>query len=121
MLTDTTRRQLQRLRFLLEEALARSQDPTEIGRHSALVLLDGACEYAMGISLSHRSQLIPRAFPQKYEALRKAIHEWQPDTWSSILQLHEHATRPSITERSPMPATCRVGLRSRSASSTLWS
>ncbi len=89
MLTDASRRQLQRLRFLLEEALARTQDPTEIGRHSALVLLDGACEYAMGIALGHRGQSIPRTFPQKFEALRTELEDWRPDAWASVLQLHE--------------------------------
>jgi hypothetical protein len=89
MLTDASRRQLQRLRFLLEEALSRTQDPTEIGRHSALVLLDGACEYAMGIALGHRGQPIPRTFPQKFEALRAELDDWRPDAWASVLQLHE--------------------------------
>lgn len=88
MLTETTRRQLQRLRFLLEEAIGRSQDATEVGRHSTLVLLDGACEYAMGLALGHSAQQIPRAFPAKYERLI-ALLAWQPDTWSSILSLHE--------------------------------
>jgi hypothetical protein len=89
MLTDASRRQLQRLRFLVEEALARTQDPTEIGRHSALVLLDGACEYAMSIALGHRGQSIPRTFPQKFEALRAELDDWRPDAWASVLQLHE--------------------------------
>ena len=88
MLADATRRQLQRLRFLLEEALDRSQDPTEIGRHSALVLLDGASEYAMGIALGHRGRSLPGSFPQKFNALQNAVDDWKPDTWASILQLH---------------------------------
>jgi hypothetical protein len=89
MLTDASRRQLQRLKFLFEEALSRTQEPTEIGRHSALVLLDGACEYAMGIALGHRGQPIPRTFPQKFEALRAELYDWRPDAWASVLQLHE--------------------------------
>jgi hypothetical protein len=88
VLTDATRRQLQRLRFLLEEALARTQDSTDIGRHSALVLLDGACEYAMSVALGHLGQQIERQFPQKFDALKKARPEWKPDTWSSVMQLH---------------------------------
>ena len=87
MLTDTSRRQLQRLRFLLEEALTRSQDPTEIGRHSALILLDGACEYAMAISLGHHGESAD-LFPKKFAALRKVLVDWKPDAWASILQLH---------------------------------
>jgi hypothetical protein len=88
MLTDTARRQLQRLSFLLEEALARTQDPTEIGRHAALVLLDGACEYAMGISLGHRGRSIAGPFPKKFEALQESLEDWRPDAWATILQLH---------------------------------
>jgi hypothetical protein len=88
MLTETTRRQLQRLRFLLEEATSRSQDATEVGRHSALVLLDGACEYAMGLALGHSGQEIPRTFPAKYQRL-VGVLAWRPDTWSLILSLHE--------------------------------
>jgi hypothetical protein len=87
MLSDPTRRQLQRLRFLLEEALIRSQDPTEIGRHSALILLDGACEYAMAIALGHHGRSAD-AFPKKFAALRDALDDWRPDAWASILQLH---------------------------------
>jgi hypothetical protein len=88
MLTETTRRQLQRLRFLLEEATSRSQDATEVGRHSTLVLLDGACEYAMALALGQSGQQIPRTFPAKYERLVSLL-AWQPNTWSSILSLHE--------------------------------
>jgi hypothetical protein len=87
MLTDATRRQLQRLRFLLEEALARSQDPTEIGRHSALILLDGACEYAMAIALGHHGRST-ESFPKKFSLLRETLNDWKPDAWGSILQLH---------------------------------
>jgi hypothetical protein len=47
MLDEATRRQLQQLRFLLEGALARTQQQAEIDRRAAIILLDGACEYAM--------------------------------------------------------------------------
>ena len=87
MLTDATRRQLQRLRFLLEEAIARSQDPTEIGRHSALILLDGSCEYAMAIALGHHGRST-ESFPKKFALLRETLDGWKPDAWTSILQLH---------------------------------
>lgn len=87
MLTDQTRRQLQRLRFLLEESLTRSQDPTEIGRHSALILVDGACEYAMTIALGHHGRS-SESFPKKFALLRETLGDWKPDAWASILQLH---------------------------------
>jgi len=89
VLSDATRRQLQRLRFLLEEALSQTQDATEVGRHSALVLLDGACEYAMGISLGYLGKPIPREFRKKFDELRTALPAWTADTWASVAQLHE--------------------------------
>jgi hypothetical protein len=89
MLADATRRQLQRLRFLLEQALSQTQDQTEVGRHSALVLLDGACEYAMGIALGHLGKSIKREFPRKFDDLQAALSGWAPDAWGSVIQLHE--------------------------------
>lgn len=89
MLTDSTRRQLQRLRFLLEEALSRTQDQSEIGRHGALVMLDGACEYAMDVALGHLGRPIRREFRQKFEDLRQALDGWAPDSWAAVVQLHE--------------------------------
>jgi hypothetical protein len=89
MLTVSTRRQLQRLRFLLEEALSRTQDQSDIGRHGALVILDGACEYAMGVALGHLGRPIRREFRQKFDDLRQALNGWAPDSWASVVQLHE--------------------------------
>jgi hypothetical protein len=89
MLTDATRRQLQRLRFLLEQALSQTQDPTEVGRHSAVVLLDGACEHAMGISLGHLGKPIPREFRQKFNELQVGLPAWTADAWAAVVQLHE--------------------------------
>jgi hypothetical protein len=50
MLTDATRRDLKQLRFLLEEALARSQQQAEIDRRAAVLLLDGACELSRDVT-----------------------------------------------------------------------
>jgi hypothetical protein len=50
MLTDSTRRDLKQLRFLLEEALARSQQQAEIDRRAAVLLLDGACELSRDVT-----------------------------------------------------------------------
>jgi uncharacterized protein YggL (DUF469 family) len=88
VLTDVARRQLQRLRFLLEEALSRAQDTTEIGRHSALVLLDGACEYALDLALGYLGLPIQWDFRKRFEDLRQVLDGWEPDTWASIIQLH---------------------------------
>jgi hypothetical protein len=115
MLTDPARRQLQRLRFMLEDALGRSQDPTEQGRHSAIVLLDGACEHAMGIALGHRGKSIPRQFPQKFDALQDALGDWQPDSWAAVLQLHEARNQAqhhgTVPDASNMPTWAAQGQR----------
>jgi hypothetical protein len=89
VLTDSTSRDLQQLRFLLEEALARSQQQAEIDRRAAVLLLDGACEYAMALALGHYGLRIDERFNQKYSDLHTCLLEWQPDTWTSIRQLHE--------------------------------
>jgi hypothetical protein len=89
VLTDSTRRELQQLRFLLEEALARSQQQAAIDRRAAVLLLDGACEYAMALALGHQGLRIDERFTQKYSDLRAGLLAWQPDTWTSIRQLHE--------------------------------
>lgn len=48
------------LRTLLREALARAGDHSVPGRHAALVLLDGVCEYVMALACNelgiHRKQ-----------------------------------------------------------------
>src|SRR5216684_8002598 len=55
----TTRERLVRLRVMLEEAERRSRDRAQIARHVATILLDGACEYAMGISMTHVGLSVP--------------------------------------------------------------
>src|SRR5260370_21659054 len=101
MLTDTSRRQLQRLRFLLEEALSRSQDQRDVGRHTALVLLDGACENAMGLALGQLG-LEKDGFYDKFSLLRDRVPEWSPGTWTSIRQLHE--SRNLVQHQGVLPA-----------------
>ena len=46
----TTRERLIRLRLLLDEAQGSAGHRTHIGRPLATVMLDGACEYAMGLA-----------------------------------------------------------------------
>jgi hypothetical protein len=89
MLDEATRRRLQRLRFLLEEALARAQEQTEAGRHTSLVLLDGACEYAMGLALGSLGEPSERlSFPERLKRLRAHLAGWQPSGWTGVAQLH---------------------------------
>jgi hypothetical protein len=58
-----TRARLQRVRFLLLEAVARSQDLTDIGVHTAAILLDGACEAAMFLAAQERGLGVEKSFP----------------------------------------------------------
>lgn len=103
MLSDTTtRRQLQRLRFLLEASLARTQDQSDVGRHTALVLLDGACENAMGLALGHLGLQSARGFDDKFSVLRKTLDDWKPQTWTSVRQLHD--ARNLVQHQSILPA-----------------
>ncbi|MDQ5820382.1 MAG: hypothetical protein M3540_02965 [Actinomycetota bacterium] len=107
MLEYATRRQLQRLRFLLEEALARSQDQTDVGRHAAIVQLDGACEHAMALALGRHGRAIRREFRHRFDDLAAALPSWKPDSWASILQLHEARNLAQhhgiVTDRSYLP------------------
>jgi hypothetical protein len=42
---------------------AERQDQTQVGRHTVVVLLDGACEFAMALGLGHRGLESKQNFP----------------------------------------------------------
>ncbi|MCW2992594.1 MAG: hypothetical protein JWQ18_89 [Conexibacter sp.] len=54
-LDATTRSRLVDLRRLLRDGQARAQDRTHSGQLLAIVLLDAACEHAVGLALAHRN------------------------------------------------------------------
>lgn len=83
------------LRFLLAEASARVSDQSVMGRHTAIILLDGACELAMGIALDERGGDQGKTFEASYSNLRARLgdswkHEVQTTrawvSWCSIQQ-----------------------------------
>jgi len=86
----STRARLIRLRLLLEEAQQRARE-SAIGRHVAVLLLDGACEYAMGLCLG-RLGLAPRGdqFHDRYRALSNKLgSRWDSAGWAGVQELHD--------------------------------
>jgi hypothetical protein len=83
---------LVRLRLLAEDAQRRIEDVSPVGRHVALVALDGACEYALW--LASRMHGVPvksdrASVPDLYNAVRHALGErWQVRGWAGVNQLH---------------------------------
>jgi hypothetical protein len=82
---------LVRLRLLVEDARARADDPSEAGRHLALVALDGACEYALWLaSREHALQVKERAgVPELYSVVNEALETWQVKGWPGVSQMHQ--------------------------------
>jgi hypothetical protein len=80
---------------MLEEAQHRSQDRTTIGRHIATILLDGACDYAMGLAATHLG--LPRhgqprgdSFHVRYkELVNRCGNSWAARSWTGVSELHE--------------------------------
>jgi hypothetical protein len=83
----TTRERLIRLRLILDEAEMRIQERTQIGRHLAVVLLDGACEYAMGLAIAELG-LQPKTdrFNDRYKALISSVigSTWAAGSWKGV-------------------------------------
>src|SRR5258708_35709742 len=80
----TTRERLVRLRVMFEEAERRSRERTQIARHVATILLDGACEYAMGFSMTHVGLSVPpRARESGFFARHAFLVGRYKDTWSA--------------------------------------
>lgn len=84
---------LVRLRMLAEDARRRALDTSDVGRHIALIALDGACEYALW--LAARTHGVPfkedrPSLSAQYGALKTALDKprWQPRGWSAVEQLH---------------------------------
>ena len=80
---------LVRLRTFLEHALKLAEDRSEPGRHSALVALDGVCEYALFLSGHHVGiQVKERAgFVEMLNALEQKLASWRRDGRRSVLQM----------------------------------
>jgi hypothetical protein len=91
-LDPVTCERLIELRALLDKAKAQSGDQTVVGRHAAVILLDGACEYAIGLAgdeLGVRS----KEFHNLVHLLRQALDaRWQGDGMKGVLDLHAMRT-----------------------------
>lgn len=100
----TTRGQLLRLRQLLEEAQARAHDASPIGRHVALILLDGACENAMKIVLTAHGIAPKRnedGFHQVYARVTTCLPGWSGEAWAEVSNMH--ASRNLAQHRGATP------------------
>jgi hypothetical protein len=87
-----TSERLVELRMLLQEALARTGDRSIPGRHAALVLLDGVCEYAMALACNdlgiHRKQT--DNFQVTLQHLRNRLGpKWTASGGKGVIDLHD--------------------------------
>jgi hypothetical protein len=77
---------------MLDEAERRSQDRTPIGRHVATILLDGACEYAMGLAAAELGVPVNRdvSFHALYTKLvdTRIGTGWATGSWKGVSELH---------------------------------
>lgn len=82
---------LVRLRHALLHAERLTVDSTEWGRHTALVALDGVCEYALGLGLAARNVTVKPTwrFLNLMDAMRSGLGaSWMPPGRREILDLH---------------------------------
>lgn len=106
------RQRLLALRLLMLEAQARATDPTLVGRHLSVLLLDGCCERAMEMSARHLGVQKRQAnFHRLYETLVSTLASWRPTGWKGVSDLHEsrnhvqHSGIPVDRDLIPMWAT----------------
>src|SRR4051812_9269812 len=84
-----SRARLVELRHLLRQAQDRAGDRSSMGRHTALILLDGACELAMGLAAAELGLRRPDNFHTTFKALKGRLdHKWQVAGWRGVDQMH---------------------------------
>jgi hypothetical protein len=86
-LDPTTRERLADLRRLLRDAQARSSDRTSAGQHTAIVLLDAACEHAAALAAGHLGLQKIKDVETTMNQLRAHLPSWQPQGWKGVLEL----------------------------------
>jgi hypothetical protein len=86
-LDPTTRERLADLRRLLRDAQARSSDRTSAGQHTAIVLLDAACEHAAALAAGHLGLQKIKDVETTMNQLREHVPSWQPQGWKGALEL----------------------------------
>ena len=89
-LDPSTLNRLLQLRILLAEAQERSRDRTAVGRHAALILLDGSCEYALRLVAWDRTLTMKARvdFHDTYATVKGALPQWKPQGWAGVNTLH---------------------------------
>jgi hypothetical protein len=70
-----SRARLVELRHLLRQAQDRAGDRSTVGRHTALILLDGACELAMGLASAERGLKRPATFHATFKSLQDHLRQ----------------------------------------------
>jgi hypothetical protein len=101
---------LVRLRAMLEHAKLLAADQSEHGRHVALISLDGAAEYAMGLAALHR-QLGVAARTGFHEKMKKLVDDlgddWQQAVRKGVFQVHD--ARNQAQHDGVTPDSARMG------------
>jgi hypothetical protein len=106
MLATRDLEDLVRLRHTLLHAEQLAADLSEWGRHTALVALDGACEYAMRLSLAFRKVPQPKGgFPDLISGLDEELGAaWSPPGRRDVLDMHSARNRAQHGGVLPDPA-----------------
>jgi hypothetical protein len=106
MLATRDLEDLVRLRHTLMHAERLAADLSEWGRHTALVMLDGACEYAMRLSLAFRKVGQQKeGFPNLIDALDQELGAaWSPPARRDVLDMHNARNRAQHGGVLPDPA-----------------
>jgi hypothetical protein len=85
----STLERLIELRLLLHNAQEQAQDRSVVGRHSAIILLDGVCEYAMGLASAHLGLPHDRDFHRNLNRLSTHLAtDWSKSSWKGVQELH---------------------------------
>ena len=82
---------LVRLRVFLEHAAALVADRSQPGRHTALIALDGVCEYAVSLSAHRRGITFARkaTFPTQLNELASDGFAWKQEGRRGVTQMHQ--------------------------------
>jgi hypothetical protein len=108
------RGRLVELRHILRQAQDRAGDRSTVGRHTALVLLDGACELAMGLAAAELGLKRPGTFHATFKSLTDDLNDrWVVSGWAGVDRMHgqrNEAQHPStaragsaVSVRTPTP------------------
>jgi hypothetical protein len=90
VLDSTTLQRLVQLGLLLRDALVQANDREPLGRQRALILLDGACEYAIGLSMDELGLKLEQVFHKNLSTLQSELaDDWNQAGLEGIREMHE--------------------------------